>query len=67
MWEGQFQSSRIISYPYGGIGLTRMAPLLLSDGVQVNNLLTAKISQLETDASLEEEEEKAICAITPLP
>jgi len=43
-----------------------MALLLLSDGVQVNNLLTAKISQLETDASLEEEEEKAICAMTPL-
>ncbi|KAG0638486.1 myosin-like coiled-coil protein-domain-containing protein [Tuber brumale] len=32
------------------------------DPMEVNNLLTAKISQLETDASLEEEEEKAICA-----
>ncbi|CUS13756.1 unnamed protein product [Tuber aestivum] len=30
------------------------------DRMEVNNLLTAKISQLETDASLEEEEEKAI-------
>jgi len=29
--------------------------------VQVNNLLHQKISQLETDASLEEEEDKAIC------
>ena len=66
MWEGQFQSFGILSYLYGGIGLTGTALLLLSDGVQVNNLLTAKISQLETDASLEEEEEKAICAMTPL-
>lgn len=66
MWEGRFQCFRILSYLYGGIRLTGMALLLLSDGVQVNNLLTAKISQLETDASLEEEEEKAICAMTPL-
>ncbi|KAF8464614.1 hypothetical protein BDZ91DRAFT_249431 [Kalaharituber pfeilii] len=32
------------------------------DPTEVNNLLTAKISQLESDASLEEEEEKQIGA-----
>ncbi|KAF8443612.1 hypothetical protein BGX38DRAFT_745236 [Terfezia claveryi] len=32
------------------------------DPSEVNNLLTAKISQLESDASLEEEEEKQIGA-----
>ncbi|KAL0632925.1 hypothetical protein Q9L58_008154 [Maublancomyces gigas] len=41
----------------GGAGVKPKKPL---DPSEVNNLLAAKISQLESDASMEEEEEKAI-------